>query len=375
MRKKILFVVNRPEFLISHRLDICAKAVKVGYDVHIICPNRASTVELEALGFKVHILEFFADRANPFIGIFTIWNLIKFFKKINPDLVHLIAIKPYLFGGIAARVCRVPAVVSSVAGLGTLFSSESRSLKLRRALVSPLMKIALNNSNQKIIVQNNSDKDLLLRCGVKDDGRFDLIPGSGIKLRSCPNTDEPPGDPVVVMASRLLVDKGVREFVGASKLLKSRNVRATFVLVGGPDELNRGSIKRDELIEWTRLGLVDWLGVREDVLDIFSRSNIVVLPSFYGEGLPKVLIEAAACRRVVVTTDHPGCRDAIMPDVTGLLVPVRNSIALADALELLISQPEMRYHMGLAGRAMAEKRFDIDQVVERHMSIYEELIS
>ena len=178
-----------------------------------------------------------------------------------------------------------------------------------------------------------------------------------------------------MLPARLLVDKGVREFVGASKLLKSRNVRATFVLVGGPDELNRGSIKRDELIEWTRLGLVDWLGVREDVLDIFSRSNIVVLPSFYGEGLPKVLIEAAACRRVVVTTDHPGCRDAIMPDVTGLLVPVRNSIALADALELLISQPEMRYHMGLAGRAMAEKRFDIDQVVERHMSIYEELIS
>jgi len=177
-----------------------------------------------------------------------------------------------------------------------------------------------------------------------------------------------------IICCRLLIDKGVEVFAKASRILKGRNIEARFWLIGEPDPGNANSVTKVKLMQWESEGLVELLGFRQDIPDLFAQSNIVTLPSFYGEGLPKVLVEAAACGRAVITTDHPGCRDAIEPDKTGLLVPIKDPFALADAIAYLIVNSDVRYKMGEAGRALAEKDYAIERIVAMHMNIYQDLI-
>lgn len=201
-----------------------------------------------------------------------------------------------------------------------------------------------------------------------------LIRGAGVDLHEYLYKPEPQGLPVVSMASRLLKDKGVVEFVEASRILQERGIKAEFWLIGTPDPGNANTVSQSQLEEWEQAGLVKCLGHRKDIAQLFSQSHIVSLPSCYGEGLPKVLIEAAACGRAVVTTDHPGCRDAVEVGETGLLVPIKDSAALADALEKLISNPMLRQRLGHAGRRLAEDVFDVEKVIDAHILIYQQLL-
>jgi glycosyltransferase involved in cell wall biosynthesis len=371
---KIIYVVNNSDFLISHRLEVCLKAQETGYKIHVICPDKESIQKLIDLGFTVHLLEFGRDRANPFAELQTVFQLTQLFKKIQPDLVHLITIKPYLYGGIAARLAKVPVVVSAVAGLGILFSSNALEYRLLRLGLYPLFKFSFGHKNQSAIFQNLDDKSALVNWKVVADQQVKMIRGSGVDLQSCQIVQEPEGIPIISFAARLLKDKGVEVFVEASKILKQRNIQARFWLIGEPDLGNANSVSQSQLDDWQKAGLVELFGFRKDIPELFSQTNIVTLPSFYGEGLPKVLIEAAACGRAVVTTDHPGCRDAIEPNKTGVLVPVRNAEALADAIQDLIENPEKRETMGKAGRELAENVFDVNKVVEQHLDIYNELL-
>jgi glycosyltransferase involved in cell wall biosynthesis len=203
-----------------------------------------------------------------------------------------------------------------------------------------------------------------------------MIRGSGADLSLYSVMPLPTGVPVVLLAARLLVDKGVREFVQSAQILRWRGLSvqdARFIIVGRPDPGNPNSVHPDELAQWAEEGMVELWGHRTDMPQVLAAAHVVVLPSYYGEGLPKVLIEAAACGRVVVTTDHPGCRDAIEPGVTGVLVPVRDAVALANALQELLSDPVKCAIMGQAGRELAESAFDESQVVAAHLQIYQEL--
>jgi glycosyltransferase involved in cell wall biosynthesis len=200
-----------------------------------------------------------------------------------------------------------------------------------------------------------------------------MIRGSGVDLIQYIHTLLPLGVPVVLLAARLLADKGVREFVHAARLLKQRGVSGRFCLAGSVDPANPASLADSELRQWANEGVVELWGQRSDMPRVLGSAHLVVLPS-YREGLPKVLLEAAACGRAVVTTDAPGCRDAIEPGVTGVLVPVRNAEALAEALNVLINDPARCQAMGNAGRALAERAFDVRQVVAVHLRIYQELI-
>jgi glycosyltransferase involved in cell wall biosynthesis len=202
-----------------------------------------------------------------------------------------------------------------------------------------------------------------------------MIRGSGVDLRQYVHSSIPSGVPVVVLAARLLADKGVREFVHAARLLKQRGVFCRFCLVGTVDPANPTSLTDAELAQWVSEGVVEVWGHRSDMPQVLAGAQIVVLPSYYGEGLPKVLIEAAACGRAVVTTDHPGCRDAIAPGVTGVLVPVRDAQALAEAIQDLLDHSDKCAAMGRAGRDLAERAFDVRQVVAAHLQIYEELMA
>ena len=200
-----------------------------------------------------------------------------------------------------------------------------------------------------------------------------MIRGSGVDLNTFRPMPEPTGTPVVIFASRLLKSKGVEVFVEAARLLRQRGVAARFQLAGEIDPDNAGSVTAAELAMWRSSGLVEILGHRKDVANVLTASNLVALPSYYGEGLPKVLAEAAACGRAVVTTDWPGCRDAVEPNVTGILVPPRDAAALADAIRQLLDDPERRRRMGGAARSFAEREFDLERIVEEHLALYRAL--
>lgn len=373
---KLLIVVNDLSFLLSHRLPIVLAAEGVGYEVHVAYGSlgRVGDKALSAHNFKFHFISIRRGGTNPLRDLISAWSLFSFFRELRPDLVHLVTIKPVLLGGIAARLARVPAVVSAMAGLGFLFV-ERAGLKatLLRRLTNLFFPLALGNSHQILVFQNIVDRERVLATARVLPQRTRLIRGSGIDLSVCPVLAEPAGVPVVAMAARLLRDKGVVEFVESARILRARGISVRFWLIGEPDLSNPASVTFGELAAWGLEGIVEYLGYRKDVLDLYARAHIVTLPSYYGEGLPKCLIEAAACARPVVTTDMPGCRDAIEPDVTGLLVPPRNALALANALERLLKNPSLRESMGRAARRLAEREFGIERVVTAHLKIYQEL--
>ncbi|MFC6684519.1 glycosyltransferase family 4 protein [Marinobacter koreensis] len=310
---------------------------------------------------------------NPFAELGSLISLYWLFRALKPDLVHLITIKPVLYGGIAARLAGVSAVIAAVSGLGTVFVAQSATAKVRRVLVSGLYRLAFKHRRLAVIFQNPDDREGLLAAGALQKGQTRMIRGSGVNLFNYSFVPEPEGTPVVVMAARLLRDKGVYEFVEAARLLKSRGVELVMRLIGAPDPGNPTSVEQAELDDWSAEGIVELVGYRSDIARQYGAANIVCLPS-YREGLPKGLVEAAACGRAVVTTDVPGCRDAIEPDVTGVLVPVKSASALADAIQVLIEAPERRMRMGKAGRELAEQAFSINSIVEQHLEIYEELL-
>lgn len=372
--KKVLFVVNDIDFFISHRLPVALAAQAADYDVHLACPKGKKISDIIGFGFIYHEVPLTRNGQNPFKELYAVFSLYHLYKKIKPDLIHLVTIKPVLYGGIAARLARVKAVVAAVSGLGTAFIAQSISARIRKLIVYILYRFAFSHKNLIVIFQNPDDRDALINLGVVSQKQVKIIRGSGVNTDQYIFTPEPAGKPVVVMAARLLKDKGVFEFVEASRILKNRGVDVIMRLIGSPDPGNLTSVTEEELSVWCKEGIVESLGYREDIANQYASANIVCLPS-YREGLPKGLVEAAACGRAVVTTDVPGCRDAIESDITGLLVPVKDAKALADAIQTLIESPERRLQMGLAGRKLAQNSFTIDKIVEQHLSIYQELTS
>jgi glycosyltransferase involved in cell wall biosynthesis len=286
--------------------------------------------------------------------------------------VHLVTIKPVLYGGVAARLARVPSVVAAISGLGTIFLAKGGVAALRRMAVQAVYRFALGHRNIRIVFQNTSDRQTFQDFGIAKD-RTVIITGSGVDLSLFPPVPEPPPPVVVTMASRLLRDKGVLEFVAAADMVKARLPDVQFLLAGDIDTGNPTSLSQKDCDTIAQKGSASLLGHRTDIAELFSASHIVVLPS-YREGLPKVLMEAAAAGRAVVTTDVPGCRDAIEPGRTGLLVPVQQADALAEAIQALAADHGLRQAFGRAGRALAERKFDVRQVAAQHLEIYDELI-
>lgn len=372
MSRTLMFVVNVDWFFLSHRLPIALEALRQGFRVHVAAGLTDKLEELQGHGFVVHSLTL--DRGNAGFAntCQTAFELWKLFRSVRPDILHLVTIKPVLLGGLMARVAQVPAVVAAVSGLGFLFLAQGVKATARRLLVALLYRMALGHRNQKVIFQNPDDLARLSEFVRFPRGKVEMIRGSGVDLTRYRHTPLPSGVPVVLLAARLLVDKGVREFVQAARLLKQQGVLARFCLVGSVDLANPASLVDAELAMWANEGVVELWGQRTNMPKTIESAYLVVLPS-YREGLPKVLLEAAASGRAVVTTNVPGCRDAIEPGVTGVLVPAYNAVALANAISGLIKDPIGCAAMGNAGRVLAERAFDVRHVVSKHMRIYQEL--
>jgi glycosyltransferase involved in cell wall biosynthesis len=372
--KKLLFVVNIDWFFLSHRLPIALAAQKAGFEVHLATGITDKLGVLQAYGFQVHALGLIRRGLGLINAAQTAVELRRIIKRVRPDVVHLVTIKPVLLGGLVARWTQVPALVSAVSGLGYVFTARGLKARLREKLVRRVYGWALGHHNQAVIFQNPDDRDALIAATGLPYCKVEMIRGSGVNLaqyRVMPAAD---GVPVVLFPARLLADKGVFEFVAAARLLRENGTSARFVLAGLVDTSNPTSVTQAQLAGWLEEGVVEHWGYRTDMPQVLACATVVVLPS-YREGMPKALLEAAACGRPIVTTDVPGCRDAIEPGVTGVLVPVREVRGLAQAIEQLLSCPERRTAMGLAGRRLAEKEFDVRAVIAKHLHIYERLLT
>ena len=372
--KSILFVVNTPNFFLSHRLPLAVAAKEAGFNVHVATKNGSEISQITKHGLAHHIIPFDRSGHNVFSDLTTLKSLIKLFRDIRPNLVHLVTIKPVIYGGIAARIVGIQSVVAAISGLGTAFIDISFYGSIRRLLIQKLYKEAFKHDRLVVIFQNQDDRKMFTTKNLVNYKCCRIIRGSGVKLSDYPFTPEPNSTPIVVMAARLLKDKGIFEFIQSAKILKGKGVKVIFRLIGESDFDNRSGITKTTLNKWEVDGFVELLGYRNDIANQYAKANIICLPS-YREGLPKSLIEAAACGRATITTDVPGCRDAITPGVTGLLCAVKDSNALANAIEKLVKNANKRKKMGKAGRELAEKEFAIERIVDEHMDIYQELIN
>jgi len=374
MKKKLLIIVNVDWFFLSHRLPIALAAKESGYDVHIATGITNRFREIQSYGLTVHPIILTRGDTSILKTLILAIQIFRLLSDLKPDILHLVTIKPVLIGGILARVCRVPGVVSAISGLGFTFTDKGSKAKIVKMLVSYLSCKAFSHSNLRVIVQNGNDLATLQALTNLPTLAFNLIPGSGVDLRQfCPQP-QLAGKPVVLLASRMLISKGIKEFVEAARYLsKEKSVDARFVLVGSPDPYNPASLTTEQLAQWQQEGIVEWWGHRTEMATVINQAHIIVLPSFYGEGLPKVLIEAAACGRPIITTNVPGCYDAIEPNVTGLLVPAKDPQSLASAIRSLILDPQRQTSMGEAGRRRAETIFAIERIVAAHLRIYSEI--
>ncbi len=372
MQSSILFVVNNLDFFISHRLNIAKEAKKNGFKVHLAVEKRKNDFEKIELLKDFYVHNYFISRSsqNIFYEIYTFLSLYKLIRKVNPKIIHLITIKPIIYGGIISNFLNIPFKVISVTGMGYVFINKKKiKIKILKYLIVKILKISLNHNNQKIIFQNKSDINEFSKITKINKNNIILIPGSGVDLILFKNLPENPKNNLVIMVSRLLKDKGIFEFIEASNIIIKKNLKARFWVIGELDNSNPASLTKEDVKYLKRNSRVRFFGFRKDIHRLYSYSNIAVLPS-YREGFPKSLIEASASGRPIITTNVPGCRDAIIDNETGILVKARDSFELSFAIEKLLNNKFLRTKMGNKGRIHAEKTFNISEVVNQHMKIY-----
>ena len=371
-KPKLLFFVTEDWYFCSHRLPLAIAAREAGYEVVLATRVQAHRSIIEAAGIRLLPLDLSRGAKNPFKDWRTLLKLYGILRSERPDILHNVAMKPVLYGSLAAKFGSKTSVINALAGLGHLFAVTGRSGHLRR-LVHVALKALLLRSG-RVIVQNPDDLRLLVESGTIEQNQALLIRGSGADLDRFKPTPEPSGPPVVVMAARLLWDKGVGEFVAAAEKLKREGLKARFILVGEPDTENHSSIQKEQIEIWVQEGAIEWWGQQSDMPWVFSQCHIVCLPSYYGEGVPKVLLEAAASQRPIITTDMPGCREAVEHQENGLLVPARDVAHLAEALRRLIEDRPLRERLAQRGRQRAEQEFGIQKVVSATLELYSECL-
>src|SRR5712692_10039797 len=370
---KILFLVTEDWYFWSHRLPLARAARRAGAKVFIMTHLGQLRAAMEEEGLQVIPWNISRRSLNPLRELNAFFQVVRVYRRVRPDLLHHVALKPIVYGGFAARLCGGIASVNAVAGLGHVFTSSFQSMRVLRIVLSRLLRVALKGRNAKSVFQNEDNRNLFFQEGIVSTEQSVVIRGAGVDIEEFTPQAEPTGVPVVMFASRILWEKGVREFVAAAVKLRDNGLLARFVLVGKPDPENPSSVPDEQLRGWQESGFVEYWGHRDDMAAVLAQSNLVCLPS-YLEGLPKALIEAAACGRAIVTTDVPGCREVVRHDDNGLLAPPRDSDALADALASLIKNPNLRARMGARGRHVAVREFSEETVFPQFMAIYRDVL-
>jgi len=377
-QRTLLFIANVDWFFLSHRLPIAIKAQSEGYKIHVLSKFTDKNILLRSYGFELHNINFARSKLSLFGDFIALIKIGRIFFNVKPDIVHLITIKPILLGGLLARFFSVKSLVVSIAGLGLSLDAMSIAQKVRRMIILFFYKFIFSHKNIKIIFQNSNDIKLLRKKIKLSNSKIILIHGSGVDLEIFSYAPLNKKIRTVAFIGRLLKNKGIYDFIDACKYLNSsiKNLpyKVKYVFFGKIDSDNPTSLSLEDIKEIQKGGVVDYLGESDDVAGMMQKVYMVVLPSYYGEGLPKVLIEAAASGRPIITTNLPGCRDAVLNNISGLLVEPCNPLQLAKAIHDLLINFKRASMMGARGRRLAESKFNVHEVTSSHLNIYKNLI-
>jgi glycosyltransferase involved in cell wall biosynthesis len=373
--RRLLIVVNVSWAFITHRLELARRAAAHGYEVHIATQvtSEANAQVIREAGLTLHDIRIGRGDAALLHDVRSLLRLCRLFRRLRPAVVHLVTAKPVILGGVAAKMARVPAIVAAIAGLGHVFTDRGFRALLRRRVVLIAMRGAMAHRRGKTIFQNDEDRRVLVNAGVIDPSRAVLIRGAGVDPAAYPMKPEPAAPLRVLFAARTIRTKGIGEFVACARVIRQARTDTQFLIAGAPDLANPESLRTEELEQWHAEGCVTWLGHVNEMATLIASCHIVVLPTYYGEGVPKVLIEAAACGRPIVTTDAPGCRDIVIDGKNGILVAPRDVDQLVAAVQRLLGNPSLRAEFGEAGRKHVEQGFGLQRVVDETISVYDEL--
>lgn len=369
MNNKIIFLANIDKFFVSHRLPIAKQLLLDGYEVYIATEFTTYQKKLIRMGFKTFNIKFKRNSINLFKMLVPFFQILILLIKIKPTIFHLISLKPIILGGFLPFVLPIKSVVISITGLGSLYIKNGFFYRLRENIINIFLRVIFILPNLKIILQNRSDLNYLIKKTGLKKNKVKIIKGSGVDLKKFKFSRINYKFPKILMASRIIEDKGVFDYIKAIQHLKKKNISAKFYLIGDIDEANPSAIQKKNIENWIKNKLVNYFEHQQNIEKFIKNSSIVVLPS-YREGFPKILMEAAAIGRPVITTNVPGCRDAVIKNETGILVPVKNYIALAKAIEKLSKDKKKLKKIGIAARKHAIKNFNIIDIVSQHISIY-----
>jgi len=368
---KLFFVINVDWFFLSHRLNVAKAAHKSGYSVHLVCnitdPNWISSYPW----ITVHHVPFDRSGRNIFFSIYSLFRLYYILVRHSPDIIHAVTLQPIMFVGLISKIKHLSPIVYAFAGLGFL-RKESDSFLLLYAK-QLLLSFLSSDAPNCFILQNKSDYHYITSRVSAPASSFYILPGSGIDLSQYATHVPVTAPYTILMASRILRSKGILEYIASSKLVHLTHPSVSFLLAGKLDPDNPDSITRDELLQLCK-GYVQYIGFISNITQLLQTCSVFVLPSYYSEGLPRVLCEAQASGRPVVTTNHPGCADAIIPNVTGLLVPVKDHNSLACSLRQLLDNPDLLLQMGRKARQHAFLTFSAQNIAASHLSIYKSLL-
>ena len=371
----IVFLVTEDWYFWSHRVNLARAARDAG--ARVVVATRVGTLgdELRREGFDVVPLLWSRRNHDPLEEIHAFRAVRDLYRRLRPDIVHHVAIKPVVVGGLAARLAKQPAQVNAIAGLGYIETSRQLRARILRPVFNRVLRFAWKGDNVHAIVQNPED-ETMLRSHFLPAARVHLVRGSGVDLaRFTPSAEPPASDAVVAtFVGRLLWSKGLGEIAEAARRLRSNGAKVRFRLVGDPDTENPESVPESTLRQWTAEGLVSWEHWSDDIPAVWRASHLAVLPS-YREGLPKSLLEAAACARAIVATDVPGCREIARDGINALTVPPRDAQALADAVARLAADAELRSRYGAGGRDMVEREFSEGIVIAQTLNIYRQMLA
>ena len=371
---KLFIIVNVDWFFLSHRKDVALAAQKAGWDVTIVTADTGKLKDIEALGLKTINLPMSRSGMNIKEELGTLFFLRKLYKSEKPDVVHHVGMKTILWGTLAARFSKVNGVVNAISGLGGFFAEDNKGLMAR--VMPKVLKYSHDRKNLLCIFQNNEDKGLYIKNGIIKEEQARYIKGSGVNLKEFCYTPEPMDGKIrVILTARMIVEKGIFILTeAAEKLRPNYGDKAEFLLVGGIDD-HPGAITKEQLDAVCDGQYIQWLGYRTDVKELLQSSHIVAFPSYYMEGLPKSLIEADAIGRPVITCNSVGCKETVIDGYNGYLIPTKDVGALVEKLAVLLADAKLRQEMGRNSRAYAEANFSLEEVIKRHLSIYQELLN
>lgn len=368
---KILLFANTDWYIYNFRLSLAKELRGQGYEVVLLSPPGDFQERLQANGFQWIPFPLSRQGINPFNELQTIWRLLRLYQRVKPDVVHHFTIKPVIYGSLAAHLLRIPGIINSITGLGHLFIDPAPLTRMLRGLAKMLYRISLRRT--QVIFENPEDRDIFIQNRLLLPKQSHLILGTGVDVDKFHPTPKNADTPLVLFSSRLLATKGLFEFIEAARILKQKGINARLAIAGTADPGNPASIPQGKIDTWKQSGLVEWWGWQDDMPSALAKTDIFCLPS-YREGVPNALLEACASGLPVITTDVPGCRDVVKHGVNGLLVPVQNATGLADALETLIINPDLRQKMGVAGREIAVNLFSQTKVNAETLAVYKTVL-